>query len=208
MSTDRVFTAEGTWTGGYFELLIDVSGGTPAHGQVTAVAAALWSHPDLDGPYPRRDLEPHQQRRCDPSVLDSSGTATVAGVAVPCRLIAMSSNPDFLPSGELYPPDQLTLCLPHGSLSERVWQQIGGFPFQPGQRTPSWQEPLDDWFAAIAAHTFARERFRLTISDFELDADDDLWRSWTPDTVPAERRFDLHLASGAELVRFRRTVWC
>lgn len=80
-------------------------------------------------------------------------------------------------------------------------------PFAPGQDTRPWQEPLEDWFAGIAAHIYARAGFKLAVTDFEIDVAYDLWRSWGDGTVTADRRIDVHLGSGAQLERFRRTVW-
>lgn len=208
MNAELIMTADGAWSGGHYELLIDLGGGEPAPGQVAAAAAALWAHPVLDGPYPRRDLEPGRQVRTDPASGRGHGVATMAdGVLVPCASYSLSSIPGFLPDGEPYPPDVLVFYLPLGSLSRRVWPQINGFPFAPGQDTRPWQEPLEDWFAGIAVHIYARARFKLAVTDFEIDVAYDLWRSWGDGTVPADRRIDLHLGSGAQLERFPRTVW-
>jgi hypothetical protein len=204
--------AEGAWSNGHYELLVDVGGGEPAPEQVVEVGVALWSHPDLDGPYPSHDLDPRRQHRLDPASLSASarcyGVATTPpGTRVPCGLYPLSSIPEFLPDGEPHPPDVLILYLPLAALS-RVWPAIGGFPFQPDQDTRSWQEPLEDWLAGIAAHVFARTGFRLGVIDFEVDVDYAAWRSWTPDTVPADRRLDLLLPTDTGLRRFRRTRWC
>jgi hypothetical protein len=40
---------------------------------------------------------------------------------------------------------------------------------------------LEDWLADIAAHVFTGAGFRLVVMDFQLDADYDEWRSWTPE---------------------------
>jgi hypothetical protein len=174
---------------------------------VTEVAAALWANPCLDGPYPRRDLEPGRQARSEPGTGDCYGTAILPhGIAVACASWTLSSLPGLLPDGEPYPPDLLEFCVPLGSLC-RAWPQIGGFPFQQGQDTRPWQEPLEDWLAGIAADTYTRARFRLAVIDFELDADYELWRSWTRGTVPAERRVGLLLAAGGELNYLQRTIW-
>src|SRR5688572_29408340 len=101
MSDESVLPVKEAWHGGHYELLIDVGGGVPAPEQVVAVAAALWTHPDLDGPYSRCDLEPREQTRSDPGLEGQYGVAAVAdGTVVPCASYAMSSVPDFMPDGE------------------------------------------------------------------------------------------------------------
>jgi hypothetical protein len=210
MENRPIMSDDEAWSGGHYELLLDVGGGTPVPGLVAEVSAALWTHPDLDGPCPSRDLEPPEQiqlKKVPGQGRHCYGVATTpTGVRVACGMYETSSVPEFQPDGEPYPPDVVNLYLPLESLS-RAWPTIGGFPFQPGQDTRPWQEPLDDWLAGIAAHVFARVGFRLAVTDFELDADYDEWRSWTPDTVPADRRVDLLLPAGDELRRFRRTHW-
>lgn len=207
MTKGPVLTSENAWTGGHYQLLIDVGEGRSAPGQVTEVAAALWAHPCLDGPYPRCDLEPDRQARSEAGTGNCYGTATLPnGTAVSCASWTLSSLSDFLPDGEPHPPDLLEFYLPLGSL-RRAWPQIGGFPFQQGQNTRPWQEPLEEWLASIAADTYTRARFRLAVIDFELDVDYDLWRSWTRRTVPAKRRVGLLLAAGDEIDYLQRTIW-
>jgi hypothetical protein len=156
MPDERILTSDDAWTGGHYELLIDIGAGRPAPDQVAQVAAALWAHPCLDGPYPRRDLEPGPRARSQPSTGNCYGTATLPdGAAVACGSYLMSSLPGFLPDREPQPPDMLGFYLPLGSLSS-AWPQIGGYPFQQGQDTRPWQELLEDWLAGIAADTYAR----------------------------------------------------
>jgi hypothetical protein len=207
MTNGHILTSDDAWTGGHYELLFDVGDGKPAPDRVTEVAAALWAHPCLDGPYPRRDLEPDRQARSELGTGDGYGTATLPdGAVVPCASWTWSSLPDFRPDGEPHPPDLLAFSLPLDPLA-RVWPQIGGFPFQQGQDTRIWQEPLDNWLAGIAADTYARARFSRAVVDFELDADYDLWRSWTRETVPVERRVGILLTAGDELDYLHRTIW-
>jgi hypothetical protein len=106
MNDEPIFTADGAWTDGHYELLLDVGSGVPAPDQVAAAAAALWAHPHLDGPCSRCDIEPGRQARSDPGSARCYGTATLAdGVLVPCASWTLSSIPDFLPDGEPHPPD-------------------------------------------------------------------------------------------------------
>lgn len=200
-------TGDEEWTGGHYELLFDVGGGRPAPGRVAELAAALWSHPCLDGPYPWPDPGPDRQACSAPGTERCRGTATLPdGHAVACGSLPASSIPGFLPDGEPHPSDLLEFVLPLGSLG-RAWPRIGGYPFEPDQDTRPWQEPLEDWLAGIAAHTSALVPFRLAVIGFELDPDHDLWRSWARGTVPAERRVGLLLPAGDGVEYLRRTAW-
>jgi hypothetical protein len=67
----KLFTAPDTWTGGFYELSVDVP--TRDWGARGRALAMLWSLPGLTGPYAHPDREPDQQPRLDLASLPLEG---------------------------------------------------------------------------------------------------------------------------------------
>jgi hypothetical protein len=61
--TERIFTRQDSWTGGSYDLAIEL--GARDDERLSLTLDALWSFPGLDGCYEFFDREPHQQARVE-----------------------------------------------------------------------------------------------------------------------------------------------
>ena len=76
-SHERLFTADGAWLGGFYQLNFFYPEGT----DLVAVLRALWSYPRLWGPVASRTEEPWDQARVAPAVRpgESVGVLSLPG---------------------------------------------------------------------------------------------------------------------------------
>ena len=162
------FTHEDSWTGGFYELAIDV--GSTMDELVLTVLQAIWSHPALEGCYLDRTREPADQMRLTmtPELLHRTH---IQGIA---RL------PDnhFLPCGtcllrDLGDTTWIDFYIPTGAL-EWVYP-LGGFPFSRQDRNAQrqWQQPLDNWFADLGRYIFEHSAYRFAVIGHEVAAEAD-----------------------------------
>src|SRR5215472_11193664 len=132
---EKLFTADEAWTGGFYELALEV--GPRSDDRLRAALEALWSHPDLDGCYLDRGCEPADQPRKQPDLESESllGVAQLPNCSrVACGSFRLREYSDWL---DFY--------LPIGSL----WNAWGGNPSWPGPDVPEdpWLLEVDDWLA-------------------------------------------------------------
>ncbi|WP_326557831.1 hypothetical protein [Micromonospora sp. NBC_01796] len=160
------FTDEENWSGGFYELSIEL--GDLDHQGLQRALTALWRAASIDGCYGSRDHEPGEQAEvpCTVSSLATFGhlRGTVHlpnGHRVVCGCVILGGDED---------PEWLDFYLPLGALA-RVDPRIGGFPFdsRSGEDSLVWRRPLDDWLAAVGTTIFREVPFRLGLIGFETE---------------------------------------
>jgi len=153
-----IFTHPDVWSGGYYELAIQL-----ASGALPRAITALWSFADLDGCYAHRDIEPHVQLRIAPSAQhDLFGLARIAAAHVACRSLVIRDESDH---------DWLHFMLPLGSLKRAF--PIGAYPFGDGSNL-AWREALDAWLCAIARHVHGQVPFSLAVVGWDVPDNGDI----------------------------------
>ncbi|WP_371589738.1 hypothetical protein [Streptomyces virginiae] len=162
------FTDDENWSGGFYELAIEI--GDRSDELLQLGLSALWRAAAIDGCYGRRDREPGEQDdvACTVSSLAEfghlRGTVTLpSGRRVVCGCLAIREDDGT---------DWLAFYLPVGALS-RVDAKIGGFPFGQDGGTVSleWRRTLDNWLAVVGADIFQEVPFRLGLIGFELSGE-------------------------------------
>lgn len=160
----RLFTDEkgDTWNGGYYELAIEL--GPRSEARLEKALLALWGNAGLDGCYVRRDLEPVDQQRAQPSLPllkrygHLLGVATLPGGGkVACGVCAVREEGSI---------DWLDLYLPMGTLS--TVYDVGAFPFDDGKDSQMWREPLDRCLVELAQSVYAVTPFELALIGHEV----------------------------------------
>jgi hypothetical protein len=160
------FTHEDSWTGGFYELAIDV--GSMEDAAVLAILQALWSYPGLEGCYLERGREPADQLRLDVT----SALLTYAHL----QGIAQFPDGNRLPCGtyllrDLSGTNWVDFYIPAGAL-ERVYD-LGGYPFsvQDAHTRQQWQQPLDLWFAELGQYIFDKRAYQFAAIGHEVAAE-------------------------------------
>lgn len=75
-----LFTAPDTWLGGYYELAIEL--GHRSDERLGLALKSIWSLPELEVPYERRDAEPEDQTRVEPQVAEHPHERVLVAVQV------------------------------------------------------------------------------------------------------------------------------
>jgi hypothetical protein len=196
---DRLFTANDAWSGGFYELALEV--GPRSDYQLRSAQTALWSHPDLDGCFLDRDREPDQQLRVTPDCLEEgphllgvahlpNGTRVACGS---CLIREMGEGPDWL-----------AFYLPVTSLG--ISYPVGPFPFGTEADWPgAWRFEVEDWLASIGQWVARSASYRLGLIGFEVSGE-----AYAADIavkgVPAKRVVGYLWPSDESVVYHRRTV--
>jgi hypothetical protein len=160
------FTDEENWSGGFYELALEL--GNTNDERLQQALSALWPAANIDGCYGRHDREPDEQDEVALSLSSLTSYGHLRGT------VLLPTGPRVvcgcLAHREEAGSDWLEFYLPLGSLA-RTDRRIGGFPFDSNSGEPSliWRHPLDDWLAAIAIRVFAQAPFHLGRIRFELD---------------------------------------
>jgi hypothetical protein len=134
-----VFTEPDTWNGGAIELLFALD---PGRHSVEACLRAIWSWPNLQGPYTRFDVEPASQAIA--SAVDRLGRYAVAELPGSRDKVAFKVTPVDDEDGHW-----IYAGVPLGSLG-RIFP-VRGFPFGSSVVEP-WEETVHDWLFDLALH--------------------------------------------------------
>lgn len=153
------------WTGGYYELSLLL--GPHDDDRLDAALQALWAAGGLGPAHTRRPLA-----RVEVSAAQLLRTALSCVVRVPgagrCVGSVMVVREESEVDGAVVLGDDwLDLCLPLGSLSERD-PRVGAYPFGEGAASRAWREPVEDWFAAVAAQVHAAVPVRHAVTGHEV----------------------------------------
>lgn len=158
MTSPAAFRDQTNWSGGYYELAIEV--GSSDDAQIQAVLSALWSAADVHGCFGQRDHEPEEQDPvpCTVGSLAEFGhlhgqVRLPTGQLVVCGCVAVRGGDES--------SDWLDFYVPVGALDNAGLAYWDGRPFFRSDVT-------DDWLAAIGKETFTRAAFSLGVVGFEV----------------------------------------
>lgn len=158
MTSPAAFRDQTNWSGGFYELAIEVGSSDDDHLQ--AVLGALWSAADVQGCFGQTDREPDEQ------------------VAVPCTVGTLNEL-GHLHGQVRLPTEQLVVCgcvairggdeggdwldfyIPVGALENAGIAYWDGQPF-------FRSNVMDDWLAAIGTGAFEHAPFSLGVIGFEV----------------------------------------
>jgi hypothetical protein len=153
---------EDIWAGGFYELAIEL--GPRSDTRLESAPLTLWQNVRLEGCYLRRDFEPANQQRLQPSLSLLERYGHLLGVAtlpnksqVTCGVVAIREDSGI---------DWLDFYLPMGALATAY--DVGAFPFDDGKDSQWWREPLDGWLVELAQAVFAAAPFSLALVGHEV----------------------------------------
>ncbi|GGX24636.1 hypothetical protein [Streptomyces lomondensis] len=158
MTSPAAFRDQNNWSGGYYELAIEV--GSTDDARLEALLRALWSAADVHGCFGRSDREPEEQDPvpCTVGSLTEYGhlrgqVRLPTGQLVVCGCVAIRGGDDS--------SDWLDFYVPLGALDNADVAYWDGRPF-------FRSGALDDWLAAIGTETFKSAPFSLGVIGFEV----------------------------------------
>jgi hypothetical protein len=153
---------EDIWAGGFYELAIEL--GPRSDTYLEAALLTLWQNARLEGCYLRRDFEPADQQRLQPSLASLEQYGHLLGVAtlpneskVACGVVAIREDSGI---------DWLDFYLPVGALATAY--DVGAFPYDDGKDSQWWREPLDGWLVELAQAVFVAAPFSLALVGHEV----------------------------------------
>jgi hypothetical protein len=158
---ESVFTFPDAWSGGYYELALELHG--KAAEDRASIIQAIWSHPSLAGCYVYREREPHAQARLEPTDASeqSLGIATLpSGAQTACGVLTVLEE-----NG----PDWVVFYVPLGSLGRHY--NIGAYPFGDFEHSGGWRLEIDIWLRELASHVYRRRPFALGLIGAEASGE-------------------------------------
>jgi len=164
----RLFTVPGAWGGGSHELTLIL--GRVDDASLASAREAVWTFPDLEGCWLRRDVEPANQAR-----VTASGAALKTALHGIARIpgagsVACATSVRREDDGRGW----LHLHLPFGSLGTVL--PLGDYPIDDGGDL-SWRDALDRWLCQLAEHVHRTVPFELALVG---------WLDGQPDALPSE----------------------
>jgi len=199
MKTIPIFTQEGAWSGGFYELTLEL----PSASKLTIKTALqkLWDIPALEGCYLHSDIEPSNQNKLSPN--DSDYEGHLFGIATfPNRHRTCCGNwwNDFRENGCWF-----SFYLPLGSLGRAY--PIGFYPFyvkeEPSPET--WIKDVNGWLVRIAMNIYKEINFKVAFIGYEVDFFDN--RETLKYGVPDERWDGILIPIENELIWYPPTVY-
>jgi hypothetical protein len=180
----RYFDPEYWATGSYYDLYVAFGPG-PVE-RFEAALAALWSHPDLDGPYGDNTVEPSDQEKvsANEGVCDANWTPDLYGVAT-------------LPDGNKLACGSLVRWwkgAPEGLdfyISMNVLETVYPVEYPQDESWDAWAGPLDDWLLDLARWVFQAVPFLAATvgeevgSDLDAQLESGLQERWMGVLAPA-----------------------
>jgi hypothetical protein len=157
----------GNWTGGFYEL--DIELGEANRERLDRALFCLWDAVGIEGCYPdrRRGVDDQVEVPFSAESLKRYGhlagfVTLPTGVRVVCGCATTTDD-----DGR----EWLTFHIPLGALA-RADRRIGGFPFDPqsGRESLRWRQPLDEWLGAIANAIHRGVSIACARAGFELEA--------------------------------------
>lgn len=176
MTASRLFTRPDAWTGGSYELAVDL--GPVDDARLEKALVTIWAHADVDGCYLELDREPAEQARVRPS-RDRDLQACLRGIARPGTLAPVACSTVVV--REDGGSDWLYFGLSLGSLGAVL--PVDPFPFDDG-RDLAWRSTVDGWLRQLGEHLFSTVRFRVGLvgwTDGLDDGTDDLLERGVPE---------------------------
>lgn len=158
MSNPAAFRDQTNWSGGFYELAIEV--GSTQDAAIQAVLSAVWSAAEVRGSFASTDREPEDQEPVPCTVASLTAYGHLHGqVRLPngrlavCGAVAIRGGDDC--------SDWLDFYVPAGALDK------AGIPYWDGR--PFYRSAvLDDWLAGVGTATFERAPFSLGVIGWEV----------------------------------------
>jgi hypothetical protein len=196
---EHIFTLPEAWVGGFYELALET--GERSDERLYAALRAVWAHPDLEGCYLRRDIEPHQQKKVDPSIQHIHSGFHLQGVATLPNNYRIACG--TVPVREDEGVDWLEFYLPMGSLGSAY--DLGGYPFG----SFSYEEgrkPVEDWLSKMGQFVYQIAKFELGLVGFDVSGE--TYSSEINASGIPEERITGHLwPEGDNLVYYPTNKW-
>lgn len=168
MELEKLFTDKDSWTGGFYELAIEV--GERSNSRLQAALRTVWEYPALQGCWLNRNIEPLPSLRVSPALSDD-GPAHFQGIATlpngrrtACGTCVIRESTDE----SVRNIDWLDFYIPMGSLARAY--AVGGFPFGVAD-SGSWRQPLDEWLVRLGQHVFTRVPYQLALVGHEVSGE-------------------------------------
>jgi hypothetical protein len=186
---------EESWTGGYYELALDLGGRDDA--RLDAALKELWREAGVEGCFYGSVFRGRRlPASCSLESVEKAGA--ICGVlqlplgAIVCGGHAVRFD-DSTDEGDGNQNDWLCLALPLAALSQ-LEPRIGGFPFgdQGGTASLSWRRPLDEWLITLARKVHPAVQFERALVGFEVSCE-------SLAEVPADRFEGQLVVRGGEL---------
>lgn len=192
----RVFTlSEHTWSGGFYELAIELGGRAEedADARLEAAVRAALAYPEWDRPFGRSDVEPGEQERLTESgalavLVGEESQGHVYGVAgLPDRQCVASGIMVIREEGE-DAADWLDVYFPVDALAE-TYPGVGAYPFGPGgvPARATWSDAVNEWLVEVGRRIYAAAPFRFALVGFEASGRQTAAEVERAGGVPAER---------------------
>jgi hypothetical protein len=177
---EKLFTLHDAWSGGHFELALDL--GEQSDQSLRRVLVALWKRPTLEGCYLQRKIEPAQQERFDPANPEVLLEDALHGIAhLPNgRRAACASFVIQFEEG----PNWLVLALPMGTLG--YIYPVGAYPFNDGSSL-EWRDEVNEWLREIGETIFGTITFRFGVIGYEVMGEPCVEEVASTRNVPQER---------------------
>jgi hypothetical protein len=144
-------SCEDNWHGGFYELSIKL--GEADDARLDAALVALWRAAALPEPFRRKtgqaaELSAH-------SLLEGHlhSVATIPGLGPTLCSVIVVREETYDSGVTRFGADWLDLCLPLGALGN-LDERVGAYPFGRDVDAKAWREPIELWFAAVAAAVF------------------------------------------------------
>jgi len=165
---------EDNWTGGFYELAIEV--GPTSDARLEETLTALWRLAGIQGTLAVTSRKPlrHGPAPLNLTSLDSAGHLRgvidlPVGHRSVCGVVAVREE---MAGPAIGHSDWLALYVPLGALA-RIDARIAGFPFdiESGSASLSWRRSLDEWLAGIGRSVYGEVPFCLALVGFEALGD-------------------------------------
>jgi len=159
----RLFTEPGIWSGGFYEMKFYL--GPPSDSRIQEALTAIWTSPQVTGPYQSRDVEPAQQERSD--ALHNSeghlyGIVTIQGsIETPCATYTHREQD----SDGTRVADFVSFYIPLSALSRLF--PFGVYPFGDHASASSWRSQVDEWLLALLRSLSGRFQFEVCVIGWE-----------------------------------------
>jgi hypothetical protein len=194
-SRGSLFTVDGAWHGGFYELGFFY----PPGADLDAALRALWSFPQLTGPVAYRNQEPWNQTLVEPNALQGELDGVLSlpgGKQTACATWAYEWESRY----------EVEFGIPLGSLGH-AWPDVDSFPIGTNAvDAEAWEPRLERLLLRMAGHLHARVPFSRALTGMEgIDwaLDDQLTR---PGPVPASHGAGIIDVEGSELIWHPPTI--
>lgn len=139
--------------------------GPPSDNRIQEALTAIWTSPQVTGPYQSRDVEPAQQERREAPLHSEGhlyGTVTIRdGIETPCATYTHREED----SDGTRVADFVSFYIPLSALS--LLYMVGDYPFGDHASASSWRSQVDAWLLAFLRGLSGRFQFEVCVIGWE-----------------------------------------